>query len=101
MADQLLYRRSLIGMSIIIMLEQLNEYPLCPVIIVGIAGAHLARPVEGKTDFIQLFAITAYIIFGGYGGMLSGLDSILLCRESECIVSHRVENIKAIEALIP
>ena len=32
--------------------------------------------------------------------MLSGLDGILLCRESESVVTHRVKDIESLETLV-
>ena len=32
--------------------------------------------------------------------MLTGLDSILLSRESECVISHRMKHIESLKSLI-
>ena len=40
------------------------------------------------------------VLYGSDGGMLSGLDSVLFGRKSVSIISHRIEDIKALQAFV-
>ena len=82
------------------MFEEQSKYPLRPFIILGIAGFYLAVPIEGETDFIELFAEAFDICFGGYCRVLSGLDGILFCGKSESIISHWVQHVKSGKAFV-
>lgn len=71
-----------------------------PLVVLGFAGTYLAVPIEGETDFIELFAEAFDIRFGGNGGVLSGLDGVLFGRKSKRIVAHRVKYVIAGKAFI-
>ena len=95
------YREGLICCFVIIMPKHLKESPLCPLVVVRVAGSHLSLPIVGEAYLIHLLAIPCNIGLRSLGRMLSGLDCILLCRESESIITHRMEHIKALQSLVP
>ena len=84
----------------IVGVEHLLEGPLCPFIVAGVAGAHLAVPVEAEAYLVELFAVTVDIVHRGDGGVLSGLYGILLGGQSISVVSHGVEHIESLLALV-
>ena len=61
-----------VGGCIVPRFEQLGENPLGPPV-VGITGAHLARPIVAESELVQLFAVSRHIGLGRYSRMLSGL----------------------------
>ena len=65
-----------------------------------IAGAHLTVPVKAEADLVELLAVAVDVLLRGDGGVLTGFDSILLGGESVSVISHRIENIEAVEPLI-
>ena len=84
----------------IVTIEHFEECPLRPLVIFGIAGTHLAVPIETEADFIELFAVTVDILLRSYGRMLAGLDRILLGRQPERIVTHRMQHIETPEPFV-
>lgn len=89
-----------LGLFVIPMLKKQGENLLGKLVIIGVAGFDLSIPIIRETHDIQLFTETLNVLFGGNGRMLSGLDGILFCGESECIISHGVQHIEAIEAFV-
>ena len=69
-------------------------------VIFRVASTDFTVPVETETDFVQLFAVAVDIVDGSDGGMLSSLDSVLFGRKSVSIISHRIEDIKALQAFV-
>ena len=59
-------------------------------IVLWVAGAHFAVPVETKAYFVQLFAVSCNVLVGCDGRVLSCLNGILLGRQSVSVVSHWV-----------
>ena len=98
--DQLADRTGLAQTVVIIRIEHLQEGPLGPFVIFRIAGAELAVPVVGETDTVQLFPIARDILVGRHFRVLAGLDGILLRREAEGIIPHRMQDVEALETLV-
>ena len=80
--------------------EELQEDPLRPAVVLRIAGAYFAVPVVAEADVVELFAVAADILLGGDGRMLTGLDGVLFRGQTEGIVAHRVEHVEAFEPLV-
>ena len=80
--------------------EHALEGPLRPLVVLRVAGAHLAVPVEGEAYLVELLAIAVDVLLGGDGGVLSGLYGILLGGQSVGIVAHGVEHVEALEPLV-
>ncbi len=94
------YRHSLVGLRIVVGVEHLYECPLCPLIIIGRAGAHFAIPVVAETNFVELRTVAVDVVDGSNLGMLPGLDCILLGGESVGIVAHRVKHIESAQTFV-
>ena len=65
-------------------------------IIGRIGGIHLPGPVKAEPQALELGAEPLNILGRYFGGMRSGLDGIILCRQAKGIVSDRIENIKSL-----
>ena len=78
--------------------EQLNKNPLRPTIVVGVAGLHLAAPVKTQTEAVQLLAVALDVDLGRDGGVLAGLNGVLLCGEAKGVKAHRVQHVEALVA---
>ena len=98
--DELGDRCSLACSIIITGVEELDEDPLRPLIVFGVGGAYLARPVKAEANLIQLFAIATDVLRSRYLRVLSCLDSILLSGKPEGIVTHGMEYIEATKSLV-
>ncbi len=94
------YRKRLVGGIVIVMLEELEESPLRPFVVLRLAGPHLAAPVETEAYFVQLLAVAVDILLRGDGRMLTRLDSILLGRQAVGIVSHGMQHVEALQPLV-
>ena len=88
------------GRRIVVRHEHARERPLRPFVVFGRAGAHLARPVEGEADFVELFAVAGNVLRRGHRRVLSGLNGILLSRQPVGIVAHGIEHIVAAQTTI-
>ena len=68
-------------------------------VVLRVAGAHLAVPVERESDVVQLLAVACDVGNCSDLRMLSGLDGILLGRQAIGVVAHRVEHVVALKSL--
>ena len=68
--------------------------------ILRVAGAYLAVPVEREADVVELLTIACNVGHGCYLRVLSCLDGILLCGQSVSVISHRIEDVKSLKALV-
>ena len=100
MRDKLVDGLCLFQVVVVVRVEHLLESPLCPVIVMRIAGAHLTVPVKAEADLVELLAVAVDVLLGGDGWVLTGFDGILLGGQSVGVISHRIENIEAVEPLI-
>ena len=80
--------------------EHLQKNPLRPFIILRVGGVDLARPVEGKTERLQLCLEARHILFGHDGGMDMIFDGIVFRGETERIPTHGVEDIIALQTAL-
>ncbi len=100
MLDELLNRLSLLQLSVVVAFEHQLESPLRPVVVVRVASAHFAVPVETETNLVELFAIVVNILESGDFWVLTCLDGILLCGKSVSIVAHRIQHIETLQTLV-
>ena len=80
--------------------EHPEEGPLGPFVIIGIRRTEFTVPIKGKADTVQLLTVTGHVVMGGLLRMLTGLDGVLLRREAEGVVTHRMKDIEALQALV-
>ena len=83
------------------MVKHFQEGPLGPGIVRWFAGTYLPVPVVGKTYFVQLFTVAAYIVFSCNFWCLSGLYGVLFGRQTKGIVTHRMKYVKAFQPFVP
>ena len=93
-------RHGLAQFGVVVVVEHLDERPLRPVVIFGVAGAYRARPVVAQPYFVQLLAVARDVHRGGLFGMLPGLYGVLLGRQSVCVKAHRVQHVKAAQTFV-
>ena len=87
----------LIGESL---LKHLNEYPLSPLIKVRICCIYFPIPVIDCCNLINLAFNIFNILCCRNAWMNPVLYSIILCRKSKCIPSHRMNQIISLHHLI-
>ena len=98
--DELRDGSRLLLRTVVPMGEHFEERPLRPLVVAGVARAHLAVPVERETDLVQLFAVAGDVLLGRHGRVLARLDGVLLGGQAEGVVSHRVQDVEALEPLV-
>ena len=69
-------------------------------VILRVAGTNLTVPVEREADFVELLTLTVDVGYGSNLWVLTSLDSILFCRQSVSIVTHRVQYVKSVQTLV-
>ena len=80
-------------------LEQLQEDPLRPAVVVGLVGGELARPVDRDAPGAGTGRGTCSIdVLGRDARVLAGLDRVVLGRQPEGVVAHRVDHPEAVAA---
>ena len=99
--DKVLNGTGLVKINIIPASEHFQEGPLRPLVVSGIASADLAVPIIGETDPVHLLAVAVYILHGRDLRMLACLDGILLCGKSKGVITHGMEDIEALQSLVP
>ena len=85
---------------VVVVGEHFEEGPLRPLVVGRVARAHLAVPVEREADLVQLLAVAGDVLLGRDGRVLPRLDGILLGREPEGVVTHRVQDVEAFQPLV-
>ena len=77
-------------------LEHAQEDPLRPPVVRRVAGGELARPVDRHAPAPQVAPERVDRGPGGVARMLSGLDRVVLGRQAERVVAHRVDDLEAL-----
>ena len=99
MSDEVFDRLSLLLGLIEIAVKHLLEGPLRPLIVNGVAGAHLTVPVEAEAYLVELLTVAVDILHRRHLGVLARLYGILLGGQAIGIVAHRVEHVIALQTL--
>ena len=73
-------------------LEEAQEEPLGPAVVLGIAGGDLGVPVDGEAQALELLADARDVARRDLGRRLAGADGGVLGRQAEGVVAHRVED---------
>ena len=79
-------------------LVELHEDPLGPAVVIGFAGGELARPVDRDTPLLELPPEGLDRALGRDPRRLAGFDRVVLRREAEGVVAHRVHDLEAVAA---
>ena len=80
------------------MLQQLKEYPLCPFVILGIGGIHLAGIVKREAQLMQLLAKMNDIFRCYHRGVYMVFNGVVFCRQTKRIVPDGVKHVIAFHA---
>ena len=80
-------------------MEQLEEKPLSPLVVIGQRGHDLPVPVVHRADALQLPAHVLDIPHGPQMGVNAVLDGCVLGGEPEGVETHGVEDVVALHAL--
>ena len=81
-----------------VVLEQPQEDPLGPAVVLGRVGADLARPVDRDPPLAELALEGGDRALGRDARWLAGLDRVVLRRQAEGVVAHRVDHLEAVAA---
>ncbi len=81
-------------------IEELQEDPLRPLEVPRVRRVHLARPVVGKAQHLELAAEHLDVLVGGDGRMRAGVDGVLLGGQPESVPAHRVQHVEATHPLV-
>ena len=77
------------------MLEELQENPLGPLVVIGIGGIDFPGPVKGETQALELVLEVGYIVLGDDFRVDVILDGIVLGGQTKGVPAHGIENIIA------
>ena len=80
-------------------LIHLEEYPLRPLIILGVGGIDAAIPVKAVAEHFQLAGKVSDIVFGDYCRMDMVFDCVVFRRQAESVKAYREQDIVALHAL--
>ena len=80
-------------------LVELQEDPLRPAVVPRLVGAELARPVDRDAPFAELALERGDRLVGRVARMLAAGDRVVLGREPEGVVAHRVQHAPASAAM--
>ena len=81
--------------------EQLQENPLRPAVIVGVGRGELARPVVAEAERLQLPLERLDVLRGRDGRMSPRPDGVLFGGEAKRIPAHRMEHLLASHPTVP
>ena len=101
LGDQLADRPGLVLLVVVPGVEHLQEDPLRPAVVLDVGGRHAAAGVVPEPEPAQLAPHRGDVLVGRDPRMLPRLERILLGRQPECVVPHRVEHVVARHALEP
>ena len=79
-------------------LEQLQEDPLGPAVVLGRVGRQLARPVDRDAPLAELALEGGDRALGRHSRRLACLDRVVLGRQTEGVEAHRVDHLEAVAA---
>ena len=80
------------------LLEQAQEQPLGPAVVLGLVGAELPRPVDRHAPAAELALELGDRGLGGLTWVLAGADGVVLGRQAERVVAQRVQDPVAVAA---
>ncbi len=79
-------------------LEEAQEDPLGPAVVLGRVGAELTRPIDRDPPLAKLAAKGLDRALGRLARRLAGLDRVVLRGQAEGVVAHRVDHLEAVAA---
>ena len=85
---------------VVVVLKELQERPLRPLVVLRLTGAHLAAPVEREANLVQLLTVAGYVLLRRHRRMLTRLYGVLLGRQTVGVVAHGVQYVIAAQTLV-
>ena len=82
-------------------LEELQEQPLLPAVVLGVAGDDLARPVEAGAHEPHLAAHVVDVAVRPHGRMNAAVDGGVLGRQAEAVEAHREQDVESLHPTHP
>ncbi len=79
-------------------LEHPQEQPLVPLVVVGVAGRELARPVDAEAERLELALHVRDVVARPLRGRDAVLDRGVLGRQAEGVPAHRLQDVVALHA---
>ncbi len=76
------------------------KHQLFPAVILRVTGGKLARPVQRKTQLLQLFAHLLDVVAGPFCRRHAVLDGGVFRRQAKRIPAHRLQYVFALQALV-
>ena len=86
----------LIGQTV---LEHLQEYPLGPLVVVGVGGVHAAVPVEAVAQHLQLVGEIFDVVLRHHSRMDMVLDGVVLRGQTEGVKADGEQDVVALHPL--
>ena len=80
--------------------EHLQEHPLIPAVVLGLAGGHFARPVESQAEREHLLLHVGDVAVGPFGRSHFLGQSGVFCGQTEAVPAHRRHYVVALHAAI-
>ena len=77
------------------LLEQLDEDPLRPLVVLGVGGVDLAVPVKGQAQCLELALEAGHILGGDDLGVDVVFQGVVLGRQAEGVPTHGVQDVIA------
>ena len=83
------------GHGVVPAIVELEENPLRPAVVGHVGGGDATRPVVGKAEHLDLPLDVGDVPLGGHARVDAVLDGVLLRRQAEGVVPHRVQDVHA------
>ncbi len=99
LGNQLADRPGLVLLVVVPGVEHLQEDPLRPAVVLDVGGRHAAAGVVPEPEPAQLAPHRGDVLVSRDPRVLPGLERVLLGRQPERVVPHRVEHVVARHAL--
>ncbi len=80
------------------LLEEAEEQPLGPAVVLGCVGCELAAPIDRDAPGLELLAEGGDRALGRDARVLARADRVILGRKAEGVVAHRVDHLHAVTA---
>ncbi len=75
------------------LLQELEEHPLVPAVVLGVAGDDLATPVDGGAERSELLAPMGHVLVGPRSRMDPSVDRRVLGVDAERVEAHREQHV--------
>ena len=82
-------------------LQELQEQPLGPAVVIGVAGGHFAIPVDREPELVQLLPHRSDVLVGPAAGIHTPFNGGVFGGQSEGIPAHRMQHLLAAQPLHP